>query len=97
MRWFEAKHGRENDGNGMERIGRKHFESRQIAAASGGSGISGCGAGGNGTVQRDRAVRMQFLAVGGGWEILLHGATESFQLRGRNLYAQYFFVGGARK
>jgi hypothetical protein len=39
MRWFEAKHGRANDGNGMERIGRKNFESREITAASGGSGI----------------------------------------------------------
>jgi hypothetical protein len=72
-----SKHGRAIDGNGVERIGSKHFESREVVSASGGSGISGCGAGGNGTVQRDRAVRMQFLAVGGGWEIVLQALPQN--------------------
>jgi hypothetical protein len=64
-------------GTVWKELASKHFESREVAGASGGSGISGCGAGGNGTVQRDRAVRMQFLAVGGGWEIALQAVPQN--------------------
>jgi hypothetical protein len=40
---------------------------------------------------------MQFMAVGGGWEIVLRGAAEPLQLRGGSIHAQHSFVGGARK
>ena len=49
-----------------------------LAAASGGGGISGCGAGGTGKIRGKRAVRLQFLAGGRGGKIVLHGAGESF-------------------
>jgi hypothetical protein len=60
LRRFEAKDGRAIAGNGMARIGRKNLGSGDFAAASGGSGISGCRAGGTGKVQRERTIRLQF-------------------------------------
>src|SRR5258705_9156067 len=68
LRRFEAKDGRTIDGNGMARIGRKNLGSCDFAAASGGSGISGCRAGETGKVQRERTIRLQFLAAGCGGE-----------------------------
>ena len=78
LRRFEAKDGRAIDGNGMARIARKNLGSGDFAAASGGSGISGCRAGGTEKVPRERTIRLQLLAAGCGGKIALHGAGESF-------------------
>lgn len=89
LRRSEAKDGSAIDGNGMAGIGRKNLASGDFAAPSGGSGISGCRAGGTGKVQRERTIRLQFLAAGRGGKIVLHGAGDEvyFVVRGTDLAA----------
>jgi hypothetical protein len=70
---LQAKQGRAIAGNDMQGIGRKNFGIGYFAPASGGSGISGCGASGTGKIPGKRAVRLQFLAASRGGKIVLAG------------------------